>query len=506
MTETTEARAEREQRVLVLVRGGHEGALTLRLLRDAGFAGQDCTDARELCEKVEEGAGAALLAEETLTPGALQELKQTLARQPAWSDFPILVFSSPKSDGARATAIAALGNVTFLDRPVHVRTMTAAVQSALRSRARQYEGRRAIESRDTFLAMLGHELRNPLGAITFAVSALDRKSTSVPRPPELGVLERQARHLSRLVDELLDVARVTHGKVSLERREVSLLEVARGAFESFAHKAQEHELSYALKAEEGSLFVEGDRQRLEQVIGNLLSNAIKYTPRGGSVTLELSGDEAVATIAVSDSGVGLAPDMRERVFAPFAQVDRTLDRAQGGLGLGLALVQSIVSLHGGRVRAHSPGLGKGCRFEVQLPRSPAPASRVVERPALLPEIPSHLRVVLVEDNGDIRELFRDLLQQLGHQVSSAEDGPSGLDRLLAFQPDIAFVDVGLPGFDGYELARRARASGSRARLVALTGYGQREDKVRAADAGFDEHLVKPVHDEDIRQALARGCA
>jgi signal transduction histidine kinase/CheY-like chemotaxis protein len=498
------AQAALERRVLVLVSGKHESNLTQRLLREAGIFALCCDDVAALCEKLAEGAGAALLAEEVLSEPALHRVKQVLLGQPAWSDFPIVVFSANKqSDAMRAAVANALGNVTFLDRPVKVRTMVAAVHSALRSRLRQYEGRRAIESRDNFLAMLGHELRNPLGAITFATSALARKNVVEPRPSELGVLERQARHLARLVDELLDVARVTHGKVTLERQELNLADVAKGAFESFEHKAREQELSYRLDLPEVPVLVVGDRQRLEQVIGNLLANAIKYTPRGGRVTLALSVHQDSVSLSVTDTGVGLAPEMRERVFDPFAQVDHTLDRSQGGLGLGLALVHSIVALHGGSVKAESPGLGKGCCFEVQLPR--ATRRDVVDAPGETPAPDIHnMRVVLVEDNTDIRELFRELLQALGHQVAAAEDGPSGLQQLLAFRPDIAFVDVGLPGFDGYELARRARAFGSRARLVAMTGYGQREDKERAVSAGFDEHLVKPVQDEELRQAIARA--
>jgi CheY-like chemotaxis protein/nitrogen-specific signal transduction histidine kinase len=382
--------------------------------------------------------------------------------------------------------------------------MVAAVRAALRTRGRQYEGRRAIESRDAFLAMLGHELRNPLGAITFALLALDRKTPAGTKPNEYGIMERQVRHLSRLVDELLDVARVTHGKVAIDKRPVDLAEVVQGAFEAYAPRAREQGLEYelALAPSLRPLWVLGDRQRLEQVVGNLLTNAIKYTPSGGKVRVTLDADEESAHVSVVDNGVGLVEEMRERIFAPFVQVDSSLDRAQGGLGLGLSLVQSLVALHGGSVSAFSDGLGKGSRFEVTFPRERraralTPEPSVVDRRA-------PLTVVLVEDNGDIRELFAELLRESGHAVTAAGDGPSGLQAVLSLQPDIAFVDVGLPGFDGYELARRARASGSHARLVALTGYGQKEDKSRAEEAGFDEHLVKPVANEDIRHALSRA--
>lgn len=494
----------RETRVLVLVRGAHEGRLTQRLLADASIDGEPCEDVEDLCAKLSEGAGAALLAEEVLNPGVLKRLERALAEQPAWSDFPILVFTAAALTESTQNAAAALGNVTFLDRPVRVATMLASVRSALRSRGRQYEARRAIDSRDQFLAMLGHELRNPLSAITFALMALDRKASG-PRPAEHGVLERQVRHLSRLVDELLDVARVTHGKVVIERQRLDLAEIAKGAFDSFEPRAREHDLTYRLALEEKPLWVLGDRQRLEQVIGNLLTNAIKYTPRGGAVSLQVDATNERARVTVTDTGVGLPEDMKERIFAPFAQVDSSLDRSQGGLGLGLALVQSLVALHGGQVRAKSEGLGKGSCFEVELPRAAA-AEPTVDSSVADASPPPLLRVVLVEDNPDVRELFALLLKDSGHDVTAAEDGPGGLRTVLSVAPDIAFVDVGLPGFDGYELARRARASGSRTRLVALTGYGQNEDRKRAAEAGFDEHLVKPVAGDAILRALARANA
>jgi signal transduction histidine kinase/ActR/RegA family two-component response regulator len=496
-----------EQRLLIFVRGRREGELTVRLLRDAALESELCADVEELRLKVREGAGAVLLAEETLGEDTLRALKGELSRQPAWSDLPILVFSAAADpDRPRNSAAVALGNVTFLDRPVHTRTMLAAVQAALRSRQRQYEARRAIESRDAFLAMLGHELRNPLSAITLALAALERKSPPLPRPREHGVMERQLKHLVRLVDDLLDVARITRGKVVIERKRVDLTEVTKAAFEAYELRARERGLEYRLHSAQHPIYVMGDRQRLEQIFGNLLANAVKYTAPGGRIDVEVHLEGATVRVAVVDDGVGLAPEMLERVFAPFAQVDSSLDRSQGGLGLGLALVQSLVSLHGGMVRASSPGLGRGCRFEVELPRVEG-AERIARAATPSTAPPCPLRVVVVEDNVDVRELFVRSLTDNGHSVTSAADGPSGLEALLAFVPDVAFVDVGLPGLDGYEVARRARAAGSRSHLVALTGYGQTTDRRRAFDAGFDEHLIKPVLDDDLRRSLERAsCA
>jgi CheY-like chemotaxis protein len=296
---------------------------------------------------------------------------------------------------------------------------------------------------------------------------------------------------------------VTHGKVTLKRQALDLVEIAQHTFEALLPSARARQLVYELQVPPHPLFVEGDRQRLEQVLNNLLTNAIKYTPQSGSVWLEARMVGSSVHVAVIDTGVGLAPEMRDRVFAPFAQVDASLDRAEGGLGLGLALVRSIVLLHGGEVHAFSDGLGRGSRFELRLPHlETAPqAADVAQDVAGSIE---RRRIVLVEDNADIRELFAELLERSGHEVCVADDGPKGLEQVLRFVPDVAFVDVGLPGFDGFELARRVRANGSRVRLVALTGYGQAEDKRRAAEAGFDEHLVKPVLDDDIVRAIARA--
>lgn len=493
----------------MLVRGAREAQLTADLLARERLLGVLCHDVGELCARIEGGAVAALVAEEMLTPAAIERLRSVLQQQPPWSDFPLVVFGTLRNaDSQRAKGLLGLGNVTFLDRPVRVRSMLASVRAALRSRERQYEARRAIESRDSFLAMLGHELRNPLGAIAFAISVLGKKSAQangVDGAKEHMIIERQARHLSRLVDDLLDVARVTHGKVELKLGKVDLVEVVRSAHEALEGRAREQRLAYDFHSAEPSIFVGGDRQRLEQVFANLLTNAIKYTPRGGSIHVDVYKDAENATVVVSDTGMGLPAHMIERVFEPFTQLDTSLDRSQGGIGLGLALVRSIVQLHGGSVEAQSDGPDKGSTFVVRLPRhgddiASAPRASVARASAV------KKRVLVIDDNEDIRELFVELLKQAGHEVACADDGPGGLNELLSFSPDIAFVDLGLPGFDGLELARRVRASGSSVYLIALTGYGQVEDRQRTAVAGFNDHLVKPVLDSDVERAIQRASA
>lgn len=490
-------------RVLILIKGLRDSGLTRELLLRDGLDPHVCVDMQELCGELERGAAVALLAEDSLTPDTVRQLAKLLEVQPAWSDFPIIIFSAAGTDGVRASgdALRVLGNVIFLDRPIQIRSMLASVHAARRSRHRQYEARRAIESRDAFLAMLGHELRNPLGAIRLATRLLDRKHDDDDAPKELKVIDRQSQHLSRLVDDLLDVARVTHGKVVLRSEKLNLVGVVQNAFEALDARARERRLSYDLRAPPAEIWVHGDRHRLEQVFTNLLTNAIKYTPAGGAIHIELRVDGDLAVVGVTDTGVGLAPEMRERVFDAFAQVDHSLERSEGGIGLGLALVRSVVHLHEGTVEAASGGLGQGSSFIVRLPALSTAHAAAEHESAHSARGPGMKRVVVVEDSEDIRELLVQLLQTSGHDVLAAENGPEGLEKILAFAPEVAFVDIGLPGFDGFELARRARASGCKARLIAVTGYGQAEDKRRAADSGFDEHMTKPVLDTDIQRAM-----
>ena len=276
--------------VLIWAPRGRDAALTADLLERDGLAARACADADALCRAIREGAGAALLSEEVLTPGAFVQLTALLSEQSPWSDFPILVFSA--SEGARSRgvhdAVRALGNVTFLDRPVHVRSMHAAVHAAVRGRRRQYAARRAIESRDEFLAMLGHELRNPLGAIRLAGELLGHPTGEEQRAKQRAIIDRQTRHLARLVDDLLDVARVSYGKVVLRLEPVALAEVLRASCQSFEASARARRLAFTLAIDESPALVSGDRDRLEQIFGNLLANAIKYTPHGGSVRVQLT--------------------------------------------------------------------------------------------------------------------------------------------------------------------------------------------------------------------------
>jgi len=369
--------------------------------------------------------------------------------------------------------------------------------------ARREEAETLTRTKDEFLAILSHELRNPLGAITNALGVLDRLATSGDLRNVVGIIGRQTVRLTRLVDDLLDVARLTAGKIVLRREAVDLRALAercvRGLRE--AGRVREHQVV----VDGDAVRVDGDAARLEQVVDNLLDNALKYTARGGEVrlTTKRSGEDAV--LRVRDTGEGIRSELGARVFELFVQAPQALDRSRGGLGLGLALVKQLVELHGGSVSVTSGGPGHGSEFTVRLPvlagdGEPEPARAAPTAPAG----GGRRRVLIVEDNADAREGLRMLLAYGGHEVETAEDASSGLEKLRTFQPEIALIDIGLPGVDGYALARMARQT-PEARgtyLVALTGYGQAEDRQKAREAGFDTHMTKPVDPSRLNAFLA----
>jgi len=478
------------------------------MLESEGLAAQLCSDLPEFCGEMPE-AGAGLITEEALVPH-FERLARAIRDQPPWSDFPLVVFraAEPDSGGHLLEMLEYLGNVTLLDRPVRKLNLATAALAGLRARRRQYQLRdllldlqESVLQRDRFLAMLGHELRNPLGAI-MAAAELSRRRKSAEPSAEIGIIQRQSRHLARLVDDLLDVSRVTSGKIVLEKISVELADLAERCVQSLAPAARAQRLDVAVFADH-DVRVEGDPVRLEQIVTNVVNNAIKYTPPGGRVTIEVRRDGGRALVAVRDTGAGIAPEMLPNIFNLFAQAQDTLDRAQGGMGIGLTLVRNLATLHGGAVEASSEGLGRGSEFRIFLPLAagePAAAPGAPgEEPA--PDAAGR-RVVLVEDNADLRESIRQLLELDGHVVATAADGPDGLELIRSVRPEVALIDIGLPRLDGYAVAERARAElGRELRLVALTGYGQAEDRERAALAGFDGHLTKPITGRALRRAL-----
>ena len=369
--------------------------------------------------------------------------------------------------------------------------------------ARLYRTAQQAERRkDEFLAMLAHELRNPLASVVNALAVLERMSSQEAAVVRMrGIIKRQSLHLARLVDDLLDVSRVQLGKITLEQTDVDLNETVRRSFESLqaSGKVSGHDVVVMFAPD--PIVVTGDAVRLEQIVGNLLDNAVKYSPAGAPIRVSVYRDRTNAVVRVQDQGIGITADDLGRIFDLFSQAERTLDRARGGLGLGLALARALVELHGGRISASSPGLGRGAVFVVRLPLRTI--GGVIREVSPAPQTGLRRRVLVVEDNDDAREALRAVLQMDGHEVAVAADGAAGLATALSFRPDVALIDIGLPGLDGYEVCRRLRATalGGSLCLIALTGYGQPEDHAATAAAGFDAHLVKPVEPAVLERAI-----
>ena len=517
----TEAeRSPPEWRVLVLAPTARDAALSTSFLAEAGIAGVACAGLEEVFLGLQAGAGALVLTEEALADGGLERLGAELARQPAWSDLPVLMLTRQGAASPVARrALGVLGNVTLLERPLRVPGLISAARAALRARGRQYELREHLEEsrrvaealresdrhKNEFLAMLAHELRNPLAPIRNGLYILKQSGASGRFGPGLrDMMERQVEHMTRLVDDLLDVSRILRGRIELRLETFDLKTAVARAVETAQPliDSQRHELSVELP--ERPLWVRGDLVRLSQIFANLLNNAAKYTPGPGHIHLSARGEGGEAVVRVRDDGLGLAPEMVPQVFDLFTQAERSLDRSQGGLGLGLTLVKRLTEMHGGTVSAASEGLGRGCEFVVRLPASAgASAPGRGEGPDHAPRPPAR-RVLVVDDNMDAADSLAMLLRLEGHEVGTRYNGPAALEAARSLRPEVVFLDIGLPGMDGYEVARRLRGQSELGEifLVAVTGVGQEEDRRRSREAGFDVHLTKPVDPREVARLLA----
>ncbi|NHZ66482.1 response regulator [Massilia genomosp. 1] len=376
---------------------------------------------------------------------------------------------------------------------------------------REMEERQAAEAKshakDEFLAMLGHELRNPLSAISSAASLIGLAGVgadSVGRAKQ--IIERQSQHLSRIVDDLLDLSRAMSGKILLDKHALDLAALVAACLDTF--QATGRTGNYLLNVDLEPAWVDGDPTRLEQIATNLIDNALKYTPPGGTIDIAVSDHDDEIVLEVRDTGVGISAELLPHVFDVFVQGSITLDRAQGGLGIGLALVRRLVELHGGKVSAHSDGASAGSTFVIRLPRAAPVAVAVAADAAPAVAAGEHKpAILLIEDNDDGREMMATMLGAYGYAVRHAADGVQGVQMARSFLPDVALVDIGLPGIDGYEVARRLRQDGDtrHIKLIALTGYGLADDQRRVLEAGFDKHLVKPVDIAHLLDAIGQ-CA
>jgi signal transduction histidine kinase len=521
----TSARDAREHLVLLNRLGAALGEVTTRaqfveVVRDIVVKSLDAstivvleTDAHE--PLIADGPGATALCDAARLP----------VMRPRWSTSSAELSIAPPEIRSYALAPVNIGSrqlATLALGFTHERELSAALRGVVEDAARQlalaldravsYErleqerqrAESASRAKDEFLAMLGHELRNPLSPILTATQLMRLRGEEIFEK-ERTVIERQCKHMIRLVDDLLDVSRITRGKVDLRRRPVEISEIVAQAVELASPAMEERAHRLTLDVPSSGMVVHADPARLAQVLANLLTNAAKYTPHGGSILVGVRTNDNMVQIGVRDSGIGIDPKLLPHVFDLFVQGRQGIDRAAGGLGLGLAIARTLVELHGGTICARSAGQGQGSEFCVELPRyaNTRPSLRNNNSGAFALSALRPLRVLVVDDNEDAAFLFSEALRKLGHQVDVAHDGPTALANARERPPEIAFLDIGLPVMDGYELGRRLKELGVEVKLVAVTGYGNSSDRVRSREAGFDLHLVKPVDLSAIQDALAK---
>jgi signal transduction histidine kinase len=472
------------------------------ILLDVNMPGMD---GFETAEAIHQRARSADIPIIFVTAFLADEIDRLKAYQRGAADFlftPVI----PQILHAKVSVFVALAMKNEeLKRQTHKLSQRTTELTATNKRlTREMEERQAAErknhAKDEFLAMLGHELRNPLSAISSAASLIGLSGAgpdTVTRAK--AIIQRQSQHLSRIVDDLLDLSRAMSGKILLSRQPLEVSALVSACLDTF--KATGRTGSYLINVDMAPGWVDGDPTRLEQIATNLIDNALKYTPAGGKIDISVVHDDEQVVLTVRDTGVGIAPDLLPHVFDVFVQGSITIDRSQGGLGIGLALVRRLVELHGGSVSAESEGTGNGSTFIIRLPRA---AAGVSSEPRTTTGIDSGKpTVLLIEDNEDGREMMATMLGVYGYSVQQAADGLQGVQMAHAGAPDVALVDIGLPGIDGYEVARRLRQDPltQNIKLIALTGYGLAEDQRRVLEAGFDMHLVKPVDINNLLEAI-----
>ncbi|HZP85972.1 MAG TPA: ATP-binding protein [Burkholderiales bacterium] len=504
-------------KVILVTPNEVDGNVALDLLSLERIAAHRLASLNQLSSLAGEEIGCVLFVEEALTQADMPGFQQAIATQPAWSDLPLLLIASQETPlvGLAERLFPHSGNVAVLQRPLHPVGLVSAVNVALRARARQLEVRDllmqradAVRRRDEFLAMLAHELRNPLAPIRNAVhlmGTLDIREPVFERSRQ--IIEKQTRHITRLVDDLLDVSRLELGKFELRVQQVDLQACVTAAIEASASITGSQRHTVVVQLAQTALPIMADPVRIEQVLGNVIVNAAKFTPSGGTITIRTWRDDDSAVVCVEDNGIGIKPENLGSVFDLFVQEESSLARSPGGLGIGLTLVKRLVKIHGGAVSIASDGVDRGTRVELRFPLArESPVAAVSSRTPVANT--RRRKVLVVEDNADIRDTLGMLLHQWQHDVEFANDGAEGVLRAATWQPDVALIDIGLPGIDGYEVARKIRASdaarGRGVRLIAMTGYGQATDREKALRAGFDLHLLKPVDPAHLERLLAES--
>jgi signal transduction histidine kinase/ActR/RegA family two-component response regulator len=499
-----------ELRVLLLPGTRADGAAIERVFRGADIVGIVCRTMGDLCRHMDDGFAAAVVAQEAIQDDLDGCFGTALSKQPDWSDVPIIVLTPANGDvHPEVVELASRRNVVLVQRPAQLATFLSTVKAAIRDRRRQYRVRDYLEEerqhsaalaeadrrKDEFLAILAHELRNPLAPLRTGIDCLlvDAPESGKGDQDILPLMSRQVNHMVRLIDDLLDVSRISRGQLSLRRKRVELSTIVQSAVETarIHIEGSHHRLQVSLPAT--PVWLDADADRLAQVFSNLLNNSAKYMEPGGSIHLLAEVQSQRAFVRVRDTGVGIPPDMLTNVFGMFTQVGSSLERSRGGLGIGLTLVKSLVDMHGGSIVATSAGLGHGSEFCVELPVCDNHQSeRLISSGAVYRGRP--LRVLIADDNIDGAFLLAGLLKRLGQTTEVVHNGLRAIEAISRLPPDVAILDIGMPGLNGYEVADRIRRhpQSKGLYLAALTGWGSDADRRKAIAAGFDTHLVKPV--------------
>jgi signal transduction histidine kinase len=513
--------SESELRALILAPTHRDADVTLRLLREAQISVRACENETVLLAEMTVGAGVVIITDDVSRRlPALHVLHSALDSQPPWSELPVIALAFPGKNSGRIETLRALPGVVLLERPVYARTFVSAVQAALRARGRQYQMRSQLEqiratnadleeathAKDEFLATLSHELRNPLSALTAAVRVLDRAEDK-PAMAALAreIVGRQTEQMARLLDDLLDVARITRRRLEIRKTHTEVTEVIKAAIETAQPliKAKSHALEVVLPRE--PIYLEADPVRLAQVVTNLLTNAAKYTERGGAIHLYAAREGSDLIVRVRDNGIGIPQESLDAIFRMFSQLRPAIERSEGGLGIGLALTKGLVELHGGSVCAYSDGPGRGSEFVIVIPIEDSGAETSNLKAAATVAASTTQHILIADDNPDSLDALARLLELDGHVVREARNGVEALALFDRYDPQVVLLDIGMPGMNGYEVARRIRHARPQfsGKLIALTGWGQARDRELAKEAGFDHHLTKPINVESL-QTLLRG--
>lgn len=499
---------ELEQRIVIFAPVGKDARLIMQVLEMVGLDCHACQELGEVVPQLRQGAAALCVIEEGFTAEFLAALTGHLESQPAWSDLPVLVLSMQGLDSPAVRSVfEQVGNVTLLERPVRRAALVSAALSARRARLRQYEMREVDRRKDEFLAILGHELRNPLAPIRTAMDVLATLPGSTEQVRNITqIVERQVRHLTRLVDDLLDVARITNDKVALKNEWVTLDTVLQHAVEICRPQLEAGQHPLDISQPNASVLLAGDRARLVQSLANVLGNATKFSPPGSPIALRASVEGGDIVLSVRDQGVGLAPEARARIFDLFVQDPAGRAQASGGLGIGLSLAQRFTRMHGGTVQVFSGGAGQGSEFVLRMPivvaerrRHPRPAPGATARTG-----EDAVRIMVVDDNTDGAEMLQVMLEMDGYSVSQANDGQGAIALAKQVHPHAVLMDIGLPDMQGYDAARsiREQLPDDDVVFIAMTGWGHDEARRRAAEAGMQHYLVKPVDLDALRRQLA----